>query len=155
VSTNHRRATAADAAAITAIAHEAYAPYVKRLGGQRPWPMDLDYESVVAGSETWVAEEAGELVGFLVLVAEDDAMLLDGVAVRPARQGRGVGRALLELAEDRSRAAGYDRIRLYTNVLMVENQALYERVGYQETGRASEHGFARVFYEKALGVSDR
>ena len=33
---------------------------------------------------------------------------------------------------------------------MVENQRLYERIGYVETHRAKEHGFARVFYEKVL-----
>jgi hypothetical protein len=33
---------------------------------------------------------------------------------------------------------------------MVENQALYERIGYVETRRADDHGFARVFYQKAL-----
>jgi hypothetical protein len=35
---------------------------------------------------------------------------------------------------------------------MVENQALYERIGYVETHRAHEHGFDRVFYEKALAA---
>jgi hypothetical protein len=33
---------------------------------------------------------------------------------------------------------------------MVENQQLYERNGFVETHRESEHGFARVFYEKPL-----
>ena len=29
-------------------------------------------------------------------------------------------------------------------------RALYERIGYVETGRTTEHGFTRVFYEKRL-----
>lgn len=33
---------------------------------------------------------------------------------------------------------------------MVENQRLYERNGYVETHQAYEHGFSRVFYDKAL-----
>jgi hypothetical protein len=37
---------------------------------------------------------------------------------------------------------------------MFENQALYERIGYVETHRAEHHGFARVFYEKALTGKD-
>jgi HAD superfamily hydrolase (TIGR01509 family) len=145
-----RRATAADAPVITELAQEAYAPYVERMGGQRPAPMDLDYHAVVRDAETWVAESDGEVVGFLVLVSEDAGMVLDGVAVRPSHQGRGAGRALLTLAEERARATGHDRISLYTNEAMVENQALYERIGYVETGRATAHGFARVFYEKSL-----
>jgi ribosomal protein S18 acetylase RimI-like enzyme len=152
---NRRRATVADAPLLARTALEAYAPYVERMGGQRPWPMDLDYETVVADTEAWVVEDDGEVVGFLVLIAEEDGMLLDGIAVRPSHQGRGAGRALLMLADDRARAAGFDRIRLYTNELMVENQALYERIGYVETERIRDHGFARVFYEKPLTVSDR
>ena len=53
-------------------------------------------------------------------------------------------------AEQRALAAGHDRISLYTNAAMVENQALYERIGYVETRRADDNGFARVFYEKTL-----
>jgi ribosomal protein S18 acetylase RimI-like enzyme len=77
-------------------------------------------------------------------------VLLENVAVVPEHHGRGVGRMLLELAEHRTAELGLDRVRLYTHVTMVENQALYERVGYVETARTTEHGFTRVFYEKRL-----
>ena len=145
-----RRATAADAPAMSRVAVLAYAPYVDRMGGQRPAPMDEAYGAVVDDAEAWVVETEGAVIGFLVLVAEDDAMLLDNLAVLPSHQGRGAGRALLSLADERARAGGYDRISLYTNEAMVENQELYVRIGYVETRRATEHGFARVFYEKAL-----
>jgi ribosomal protein S18 acetylase RimI-like enzyme len=145
-----RRATAADAPEMTRIARAAYTPYVDRMGGQHPAPLDADYDAVVADAEAWVAETDGALVGFLVLIGEGDHMLLDNVAVRPSHRGQGAGRALLTWAEERARAAGYDRIALYTHQTMVENQALYERIGYVETRRADEDGFARVFYEKSL-----
>jgi ribosomal protein S18 acetylase RimI-like enzyme len=145
-----RRAAAADAPRIAQIAREAYAPYVARMGRQRPAPMDLDYAAVVADTEAWVAEADGEAIGFLVLIATGEVMVLDGVAVLPSHQGLGAGRALLTLAEERAVARGCARIALYTNEAMVENQALYERIGYVETQRAEVHGFARVFYEKAL-----
>jgi ribosomal protein S18 acetylase RimI-like enzyme len=143
-----RRATAVDARAMARIAELAYAPYVERMGGLRPAPMDADYDRHVVDSEAWVAEIDGAAVGFLVLTGEAESLLLEGVAVLPAHQGLGVGKALLLLAEERARAGGYDRITLYTNVVMVENQRLYERIGYVETRRADEHGFGRVFYEK-------
>jgi ribosomal protein S18 acetylase RimI-like enzyme len=147
-----RRAGADDASLMRELAQVAYAPYLERMGGQRPGPMDADYDRAVADAESWVAEDEGEVVGFLVLVAQDDGMLLDSVAVHPAYQGRGVGRALLDLAEERARARGHVLIRLYTHRTMVENQRLYERLGYAETGRADDQGFARVFYEKHLHV---
>jgi len=112
--------------------------------------MDADYADVVAGTEAWVAESDGNVIGFLVLIGQDDGMLLDNVAVLPSHQGHGAGRALLTLAEDQAQAGGYERISLYTNQAMLENQQLYERIGYVETHRTDEHGFARIFYEKAL-----
>jgi hypothetical protein len=34
---------------------------------------------------------------------------------------------------------------------MIENQALYARLGFAETGRGEQAGFARVFMRKRLG----
>ncbi len=145
-----RRATAADASRMQYVAEQAYSPYLPRMGGLRPGPMDTDYLAAVADSEAWVAESDGEVVGFLILVGEDDGMLLENVAVLPSHHGRGIGRELLTLAEDRAVAAGHARIRLYTHESMVENQRLYERNGYVETHRGGEHGLIRVFFEKRL-----
>ncbi|MCW2738162.1 GNAT family N-acetyltransferase [Nocardioides sp.] len=145
-----RRATAADAPRLSYVAEQAYSAYLPRMGGKRPGPMDTDYAAAVTGTEAWVASVDGEVVGFLLLVAEDDGMLLENVAVLPSHAGRGIGRALLVLAEERAVGAGHSRIRLYTHETMVANQALYERIGYVETCRATAHGFTRVFYEKTL-----
>lgn len=150
MSPTFRRATLSDAPLMAGIAEQAYAPYVARMGGQRPAPMDADYETIVRSAEAWVAETDAEVIGFLVLVPESGTLLLDGVAVHPAHQGTGAGRGLLDLAEEQARAHGYGAIRLYTNEAMVENRRLYERIGYVETHRAHEDGFARVFYRKAL-----
>jgi ribosomal protein S18 acetylase RimI-like enzyme len=147
-----RRATPADAPRLSYVAELAYSPYLPRMGGVRPGPMDTDYAAAVADTEAWVASVDGEVVGFVLLASEGDAMLLENVAVLPSHHGQGIGRALLVLAEERARAAGLSSIRLYTHVTMVENQRLYERLGYVETHRAGEHGFTRVFYEKSLNL---
>jgi ribosomal protein S18 acetylase RimI-like enzyme len=132
------------------VAQAAYTPYLGRMAGLRPRPMDTDYLAAVTDTEAWVAESDGQVVGLLLLVREEDGMLLDNVAVLPTQHRRGVGRALLELAEERTRAHRLGRIRLYTHVTMVENQALYERIGYVRTHDATEDGVTRVFYEKVL-----
>lgn len=147
-----RRATAADAPELEYVAELAYSPYLPRMDGLRPMPMDADYAAAVVDSEAWVAFVGEEVVGFALLVAEDDVMLLENVAVLPSHHGTGVGRALLELAEERSRAAGLARVRLYTHESMVENQRLYEHIGYIETHRESEHGRTRVFFEKSIDL---
>ena len=149
--TELRRADAADVPALQRIASAAYSPFLPRMGGQRPGPLDADYAAVVEECETWVACEDGTPVGYLALAGDAPGVLvLDNVAVLPSHHGRGIGRRLLELAEARASARGCARLRLFTHVTMVENQELYERIGYVETHRATDDGVTRVFYEKVL-----
>ena len=148
---NPRRATNADVVHIGRLVERAYGSYETRLG-IRPGPLDDDYARRVSEDEVWVlAPEADGLVGLLVLVAQTDHLLLDNIAVAPERQGEGLGRIMLDLAERRAGEQGFATIRLYTHQLMVENQRIYERYGYVETHRETEHGFGRVFYAKHLG----
>jgi ribosomal protein S18 acetylase RimI-like enzyme len=93
------------------------------------------------------------VVGVLILEDQEGGCLLDNIAVRPSGQGKGYGRELLRFAEDTARARGFAAIILYTHVLMVENQALYHRVGYRESGRVSEKGFERVYMRKNLDAA--
>jgi ribosomal protein S18 acetylase RimI-like enzyme len=110
-----------------------------------------DYEALIEQGRAYVAERDGVVQGVLVLIPQDDAMLLDNVAVSPRAQGAGLGRMMLEYAERAAVEAGYKRIRLYTNEAMTENIALYARIGYVETHRVEEKGFRRVYMVKRLG----
>jgi RNA polymerase sigma-70 factor (ECF subfamily) len=129
-----RPATAADVPQLTEVVRAAYGHYVERLGGA-PRPLTDDYAVVVDRDDVTVAERGGEIAGLAVLLIDDEGFTLDNVAVHPAHQGAGVGRALLEHAEAAARRAGFDSIRLYTHELMTENVALYERIGYVEYER--------------------
>jgi N-acetylglutamate synthase-like GNAT family acetyltransferase len=144
-----RPAVAADAAAVTALVRQAYAPYVERIGG-RPAPMDDDYAARIAGGEVWVAEADGVPAGIVVLVLAPDHLLLDNIAVSAAVRGGGVGARLLAFTEEQAREAGRSEIRLYTNAAMTENIGYYARRGFTETHRAVDQGFHRVFFVKRL-----
>lgn len=144
-----RPARAEDVPALAAIAQEAYGIYVPRIG-QPPLPMLADYADLTARGLVHVLEVDGAIAGYVVLIHEPDAMLLDNIAVSPAFQNRGLGRALLAFADESARVAGYDTIRLFTNAAMTENIALYGRCGYGETHRARENGRHRVYMRKAL-----
>lgn len=130
--------------------HEAYRHYVPRIGAE-PGPMRADYDAVVARGETWVAETGGRLVGVLVLVSAVDHVLIENVAVTPGQQGRGLGRRLLDFAEDQARAAGVGEVRLYTHQRMTENRAIYAARGYRETHREPVYGLYRVHLAKPIG----
>ena len=145
-----RRATVEDAPAVTAVVLAAFAVYVERLGGVQPWPMTLDYAQVIADGQTWLADDAGEVVGALVLEDRADHLLLEVLAVAPGRQGSGVGHRLMALADEQAVDRGFDEVRLFTNARMTENLAYYPRQGYLETHRDEINGFHRVFFAKHL-----
>lgn len=128
----------------------AYTHYVIRIG-KPPGPMLDDYARRVADRQAWVLEDGGALAGLIVLEDVGDALLLDNVAVSPSVQGKGYGRTLIAFAEEEARRRGHREVRLYTNVLMTENIALYGRLGFRETGRVNEKGFERVYMAKVLG----
>jgi ribosomal protein S18 acetylase RimI-like enzyme len=113
--------------------------------------MDADYEAIVREGRAWVAEDGGAVAGLLVLAIAEDHLLIENVAVDPAFQGRGVGRALLAFAETRALALGLLEVRLYTHVKMTENQALYAHLGYRNEGRRVEENLPRVFMSKRIG----
>jgi ribosomal protein S18 acetylase RimI-like enzyme len=144
-----RLAHEGEAAALHDIVRAAYVHYVSRIG-QPPGPMLDDYPARIAGGQAWVLEDAGRLVGVMVLEDQPDALLLDSIAVRPECQGSGFGRTLMAFAEAEAHRRGFAKIVLYTHVLMTENQALYRRLGYVETGRVSEKGFDRVYMQLNL-----
>jgi ribosomal protein S18 acetylase RimI-like enzyme len=145
-----RPATAADVPRLTELARAAYEHYVPRLGGP-PRPMTDDYAEVVRSHQVTVAERGGEIVGLVVLGVGAEGFFVDNVAVDPSHQGTGVGKALLEYAELAAREAGFDSIYLYTHERMVENLALYARIGYVEYDRRPLGAARRVYLRKQLG----
>jgi len=144
-----RPATAADLPAIEAIVGAAYEKYTPRIG-KPAGPMLDDYAALVEQAAVTLAVLAGEAVGLLVLLDAADHLLLDNIAVRSDRQGTGLGRRLIAFAEGEARRLGFAELRLYTHVTMVENLALYARLGFVETGRGREAGYDRVFMTKRL-----
>lgn len=144
-----RRATATDLAAVEAVVRDAYSPYILRMR-RKPGPMLDDYAARIRDGTAWVLEADGTVTGVLVLLDEPDHLLLENIAVAPAHHGTGLGRMLMQFAEAEAQRRGYREIRLYTHQSMVENIALYLRLGYRETGRGEHQGFRRVFFSKPL-----
>jgi ribosomal protein S18 acetylase RimI-like enzyme len=144
-----RAATTADVVVIEQIVGQAYRHYTSRIG-KLPGPMLDDYDARVAEGVVWVIEEGSTIAGIIVLLPRPEYLLLDNIAVAPARQGLGLGRRLLAFAEAEAVRRGYREIRLYTHQTMTDNQRLYAAIGYEETGRGTEAGYERVFMRKRL-----
>jgi ribosomal protein S18 acetylase RimI-like enzyme len=144
-----RRATADDAARIGTIARAAYAIYVPRIG-REPAPIVADFGAEIAAERVVVIETAGKVSGYMIAWPEADAYFIDNIAVDPECQGEGLGRRLIEHAVAQANRLHLPALRLYTNVLMIENLSMYENIGFVETNRAVEKGFHRVYMRRNL-----
>ncbi|TRW77571.1 GNAT family N-acetyltransferase [Mycolicibacterium sp. 018/SC-01/001] len=145
-----RAADPGDVPEVTRIVTDAYTPYIDRIG-RAPAPMTVDYADLIDTTDhVYVATDDDVIVGVLVLVEKPDHVFVDSVAVSPHHHGRGLGRALLDVAEQRACDRGLAEIRLYTNAAMTENLSLYPYLGYTEVDRRVDDGFERVYFVKTL-----
>jgi ribosomal protein S18 acetylase RimI-like enzyme len=145
-----RRAGLEDSVAVSGITDSAYSGYIPLIGRQ-PQPMTADYAHMVIENDIWVLELDGQHAGVLVLIHEPEALLIYSVAVHPDYQKQGLGRRLLAWAEQQAVLSGYRTIRLYTNARFTHNIHLYQRLGYQETGRETLLGSTVVHMAKGVG----
>ena len=144
-----RPARAEEAPALRQMVRSAYAHYVPRLD-REPAPMLDDYAARITDHQAFVLEADGALQGLAVLEDSETGLFLDNIAVAPVAQGKGLGRQMLAWIEAEGRRRGHQRLWLYTNEVMAENIAMYQRLGFGETHRAEEAGYHRVFFEKSL-----
>ena len=125
-----RRAEASDAAAVRALTRDAYAKWVPVIG-REPKPMTKNYDTAVRLNRIDLAHVGAEPAGLIETIDRSDHLLIENVAVAPARHGKGLGRALMAHAESVARAAGYREVRLYTNQKFEANVKLYLALGYR------------------------
>jgi ribosomal protein S18 acetylase RimI-like enzyme len=146
-----REARAGDAEAVKACVVAAFEHYIARIG-RPPAPMLLDFAAEIEAGHVWLAESDDSVAGALVQYETEFGFYIDTVAVQPHLKGSGVGKALLQLAEQEAARRGYDSLYLVTNSKMVENQVLYPKIGYVEYDRQQQAGYQRVFYRKQLAA---
>ena len=144
-----RPAASGDADAVRDCAEAAYSLYILSMD-RKPAPMVADFVSQIRAGHVHVGIDGSGLAGFIVMYPRGDHIHVENVAVRPERQGMGIGRRLLASAEERALAAGIGAIELCTNAAMTENLAFYPRLGYREINRRREAAFERVYFRKLL-----
>ena len=102
-------------------------------------------------ARTWLVEDSGEVVAFSM--ADARAGSIFALFVRPEAEGRGHGRALLQIAEDWLFAAGWETIWLQTSEDSgTRAHRVYLAAGWTLIGPA-DHGDVR--YQKSRSVRDQ
>jgi ribosomal protein S18 acetylase RimI-like enzyme len=137
------RATATDADALDRLVNSAYRGEESKKG----WTTEADLldgtridaealRDLIArpGTVVLMYKEDHELLGCVELRKDYDRLYLGMLSVRPATQGRGVGKALLKAAEDHARTVGCKAI--YMTVISGRGELInwYLRHGYLLTG---------------------
>lgn len=111
----------------------------------REYAWDSDFEALVARivadfatshdpdrEAAWVAEVDGRRAGCVICVREDDETAkLRILLVDPAARGHGLGSRLVETCVGFAREAGYARITLWTNDILVAARRIYEAAGFE------------------------
>lgn len=138
-----------DSQAVSQCVDAAYAKYIKRIG-KKPAPMLADYSALIGAGYVFVMFSESRLLGVLVTEPNADYLFIENIAVHPLYQGRGLGRRLMNYAEQIAANYGLEEIRLYTNELMIESIGFYRGLGYKETERRIDSGYSRVFMRKKL-----
>lgn len=105
---------------------------------QRMWQEGLG-RTPRPGSATFVVEDSGELVGFASVGAsrDEEAQLeaeLYAIYLHPSRWDRGIGRALLQRAEESMRSSGFREAVLWVLEGNERGERFYRAAGWEHDG---------------------
>ena len=101
-----------------------------------------------------VARTGGQLVGCGGLTTFSPGVgFITRMWVAPSARGCGLGHRILEALERCALVLGFGKVRLDTNKVLTEAQAMYRKEGYREIERFTHHPHAHLWFEKSLSDS--
>ncbi len=96
---------------------------------------DFRFASGKPGSDVLVGVEEGGLVGGVMVGHDGHRGWLYYLAADPGRRGRGIGRAMVEAAEDWLRARGVAKVQLMVRDTNTAVVSFYGRLGFETAPR--------------------
>jgi len=133
-----RRATADDATSIASVLSRSFAEYESCYTPEAFRATTLTPDEIqgrLNEGPTWVALAEETVVGTVSAVSKGEALYLRSMAVAPTARGKGVGRQLLEYAEEFAVQHRFERLLLSTTPFLTSAIRLYEQCGF---GRSDE-----------------
>jgi GNAT superfamily N-acetyltransferase len=136
-----RKATRADRPRISEVR---LAVHENQLSATSVSKVEATADWIFENATFWVWEEAGAVQGFSVADPRDGTIF--GLFVHPDYEGRGLGRALLPLACEDLRAAGFT-VAVLTTGPGTRAERFYRENGWEETGRKDD---GEIIFRKPL-----
>lgn len=127
-----RAATPADAEAAANVVNAAFVVERVAIEGDRTNPENVG--AMMRTGQFLVADDEQGVVGCVYIEPRGDRSYLGLLSVDPQRQGTGLGRRLLQAAEDFARAHGSHAMDLRIISPRAELLPFYRRLGYIEVG---------------------
>lgn len=92
----------------------------------------------------WIAEKDGERVGAVfVAKGSDEVARLRLLHVEPAARGLGIGKRLVEECIRFARQAGYKKLTLWTQSILLAARHIYKEAGFQVVREEPHHSFGK------------
>ena len=151
------QATIADAAELSALINSAYRGETSKKG----WTTEADLLegtrtseeeliSIIASSNHYLLKfiRDEKIIGSVLLIAKKDVLYLGMLTVSPELQNSGIGKQLLQAAEQLAQQLELSRIQMTVIGIRKELLAWYIRNGYEDTGAREPFPFGEG--DKAL-----
>lgn len=144
-----RPATAADAERLAALAIELGYPSTREEIQRRLTPLESDADHLVSVAELQAGPdgEDGRVVGWVHayvsrVIELNPRAEIGGLVVDVGFRGAGVGRLLMEHAEDWARSKGLEAVYLRSNVIRQDAHRFYQGLGYKII--KTQHAFLKM-----------
>ena len=132
-----REATVEDVADVLGVINRAYVVEAPFIQGDRVTAGDIRDTISAPGSAYLLAEDPeSRIIGALKIELKGKRAHVGPIAVEPARQGTGVGKALVAAAEEYGRERGIAHLDLCVMSFRPTLPGFYESLGFEVTGTA-------------------
>jgi putative acetyltransferase len=147
-----RLAQASEAATIASVILQSFAEYQAAYtpaAFAATTPTADTIQSRLEEGPVWVVCMQGTVVGTVSAVPKGAACYVRSMAILPAARGQGIGRLLLQQAEDFAAMQGHTYLQLSTTPFLTRAIRLYEQFGFQRSDDGPHDLFGTALFAMA------